>query len=102
MMVVRHGFMIVGGPLGGKTTAYRVLASALEKIHEKVTKINHLAVHSPALCDQNTLTNVQRPGIAGAHLTPFATPPVRLFNLIGNIILCHDSISVKEGNLELT
>ncbi|XP_017795795.1 PREDICTED: dynein heavy chain 7, axonemal-like [Habropoda laboriosa] len=45
MMIVRHGFMIVGLPFAGKTTAYKILADAL-KLCEERNLINEHSVET--------------------------------------------------------
>jgi len=53
MILVRHGLMIVGEPLGGKTSSYQVLAEALGDLctSEQMTeyKVNYRIINPKAV-----------------------------------------------------
>lgn len=56
MMIVRHGFMIVGLPFSGKTSAYKVLSGALAIIEAKVSELNTYNIHKYIYTMQCTFT----------------------------------------------
>ncbi|CAG0885871.1 unnamed protein product [Darwinula stevensoni] len=55
MILVRHGLMLVGEPMGGKTSAYQILAAALTAVAEmpdspfKESKVNTRVINPKAL-----------------------------------------------------
>ena len=59
MMIVRHGFMIVGNPFGGKTSCWKTLKDTLEILHERYPEDSKYTKVLPFVMNPKAITQGQ-------------------------------------------
>ena len=75
MMVVRHGFMVVGLPFSGKTAALQLLARSLSKLHSRFPDDSRFnAVYFSVINPKSITIGQLYPPPVGVVAGPFRVP----------------------------